>query len=109
MTYQEISNMIAEVGIPYAYYVFPVATPQAPPFICFMYPRNDDLMADNVNYARIVALTIELYTEEKDFSLEATLENILKNHGLKYVKSETYLDSEGMQMEVYEMEVLING
>lgn len=109
MTFQEIASMIAEVGIPYAYYVFPESTPQAPPFICFLYPNNDDLMADNINYSRITALTIELYTEEKDFSLEATLENILKNHGLKYLKSETYLDSEKMNMEVYETEVLING
>lgn len=108
MTFKEIASMIGEIGIPFAYYQFPNDTPQEPPFICFYYPNSDNFSADNLPYVPITNLIIELYTNEKDFELESTLETILINHGLNWSKSETYLDSEKMQMEVYEMEVIIN-
>lgn len=109
MTYEEVASMIAEAKIPYAYYQFPEDTGQQPPFICFYYPNSDNFSADNLPYTLIKALTIELYTDEKDFDLESRIESILINHGLNYRKSETYIDTEKMQMEVYETEVLING
>ena len=39
MTRQEVAQMIAEMGIPYAYYQFPHGTEQAPPFVCFFYSQ----------------------------------------------------------------------
>jgi len=108
MTYKEIASMIAEVGIPYAYYQFPEDTIEGPPFICFYYPKDANFDADNTPYAPATALTIELYTDEKDFELESTLEGVLISHGLNFDKSETYLDSEKMQMEIYETEILID-
>ena len=109
MTYQQIATMLESVGIPFAYYQFPENTPQAPPFICFYYPNSANFSADNIPYVPGTALTIELYTDSKDFALEKQLETVLINHGLHFVKSETYLDSEKMQMEIYEMEVFIDG
>lgn len=109
MTRIEIATMIGSVGVPFAYYQFPNDTPQEPPFICFYYPNSANVSADNMPYAFKDELIIELYTNEKDFDMESTLETILINHGLNYAKTETYLDSERMQMEVYTMEVFING
>lgn len=108
MTYKEIASMIAEVGIPYAYYQFPDDTIEGPPFICFFYPQDANFDADNLPYAPATALTIELYTDAKDFTLESTLEGVLISHGLNFAKSETYLDSEKMQMEIYTTEILID-
>ena len=88
MTYKEISQMIAGAGLPYAYYQFPEDTPQAPPFICFFFSSTDDVFADDTNYQRIVQLNIELYTNVKDFDLEASLEEILTNNNLTYYKEE---------------------
>ena len=100
--------MIAGIGIPYAYYQFPKATAEPPPFICFYYPGSADFMADNINYAKINELTIELYTNEKDFDLEAQVEAALTAHDLPYTREETWLDSERMNMVVYTTEVFIN-
>lgn len=108
MTYEEVASMIAEVGIPYAYYQFPEDTGQQPPFICFYYPNSDNFSADNLPYTLIKALTIELYTDAKDFTLESTLEGVLISHGLNFAKSETYLNSEKMQMEIYTTKILID-
>ena len=108
MTYKEIASMIAEVGIPYAYYQFPEDTIKGPPFICFYYPEDANFGADNIPYAPATELTIELYTDAKDFTLESTLEGVLISHGLNFDKSETYLNTEKMQMEIYSTQILID-
>ena len=107
MTYKEIAAMIESIDLPYAYYQFPEGTGQEPPFVVFFYSNIDDLYADESNYQRIVTLNIELYTREKDFEKEATVEGILQNSGLSYYKEENYIDSEKMYQIAYEMEVII--
>lgn len=108
MTYKQIDTMVGLMGLPYAYYQFP-ETGQKPPFICWYLEGIDDVYADNANYQRIVNLTIEFYSDEKDFTNEAAIESQLTLSGLTYTKTETYIDSEKMHQTVYEMEVLING
>ncbi len=109
MTSAEIKTMMDEVGIPTAYLMFSNDTAAPPPFICFYFDDSDDMYADNENYARIRPLTIELYTDNKDYALEERTEAVLKSNGLSYRKvSETYIDSERMMMCVYETEVIYN-
>lgn len=108
MTRKQIWQMIESVGIPAAYYQFSEATAKAPPFICYYYPGNNDFAADNVNYLCKDELVIELYTDNKDFTLEETLENVLTEHELVFDKTEAFIDSERMFMITYTTEVLIN-
>ena len=108
MTYQEVNTMLSEVGIPYAYNQFDNDTPQEPPFICFLYTdTSNDLFADNINYQKIRPLSIELYTDNKDFTLEAAVEQMLTSHELPFIRSETYLESERMFMVIYDTEIVI--
>lgn len=109
MTYKEVATMVASIGLPFAYYQFPEGTAQQPPFVVFFYTHSDDVYADDQNYQRIVTLNIELYTDEKDFEKEASLEEVLKNNNLTYYKEENYISNESMWQIAYEMEVLING
>lgn len=109
MTYKQIASMVSSIGLPYAYYQFPEGTAQAPPFVVFFYADTDDVFADDTNYQRIATLNIELYTSEKDFTTESTVEQILTNNNLTYYKEENYIDSEQMWQIAYEMEVIING
>lgn len=108
MTYKQIASMIAGIGLPYAYHHFPEGTGQDTPFICFYFPENVDLMADNCNYGKINALTVELYTDNKDFALETAVETALQNAGLPWKKQETYINEERMYFSTYDTEVLIN-
>lgn len=108
MTHTEVATMIASIGLPYAYYEFPDDTEQEPPFVVFYYPQSDDLYADNQNYVGITQLNIELYTDEKDFDLESTVESVLTGSGLTYTKMETRIDKERMWQILYQMEVIIN-
>lgn len=107
MTYKEVNLMVASIGKPCAYYQFPEGTDTAPPFICFYFDSSSDLAADNTNYQRIRPLVIELYTDNKDFALEETVETTLNSNGLVYSREETCLDSEKMNMVTYTTEIVI--
>ena len=107
MTYTEISTMLNNTGIPYAYYQFPNNTEQACPFICFYFTRSNDLGADDTNYQKIRQLAIELYTDNKDFATEETVESALNASGLFYVREENYIDMERMYMVTYLTQVVI--
>ena len=112
MTTKQIADMIAETGLPYAYYQFdpdPNNPPPDPPFICFYYPYDNDVKADDINYARINHLIVELYTDNKDFTVEGTVEAVLLSYALPFSKTESYVDTEKMYQITYEMEVVING
>ena len=107
MTPQEVNTLIASVGIPYAYHQFADDTGQQPPFICFFYGNSNDLAADDTNYARIERLYIELYTDEKDFALEKTIETLLNANNLVFAKEQIYIDSERMHETIYTTEVIL--
>lgn len=107
MTYDEIAAMVESIGLPYAYYEFPDDTEQEPPFVCFLFPESDNVFADNSNYVDVRSLVIELYTSEKDFDRERTIEDVLKANNLTYQRSEAYIDGEKMFQITYEMEVIV--
>ena len=109
MTYKEVNTMIASVGIDYAYDHFMDDTDHQLPFICFLYGNSDDFSADNINYQRIRSLDIELYTENKDFALEQTVETVLNSNGLFYSREESWIDSEQMYMVRFSTEIVITG
>ena len=108
MTYAEISQMISAVGIPYAYHHFEEGSGQQPPFITFYYQGDNDFIADNINYQAVRPLTLELYTDNKDFALEAAVESVLTANDLSFSRTEVFIDSEQMYMVTYYTEVLIN-
>ena len=110
MTYEQIDDMIGSVGLPYAYDHFDkddVNRPAGPPFIAFLYPQNNDPAFDDRNYVQIEQLQIELYTDNKDFGLEATVESTLSSYGMVWTRDEEWIESERMLEVVYEMDVVI--
>lgn len=107
MTYKQVATMIASLNIPYAYYQFPEGTEQACPFICFFFTVSNDLAADNTNYQKIRTLSIELYTDNKDFTLEQAVESLLNTNGLVYTREESYLNGERMYMVTFNTDIVI--
>lgn len=107
MTFKQVAKMIKDIGLPYSYYQFNNDTAVAPPFICYFYTGDNDLLADNSNYQKIENLVVELYTDEKDFANEALIETALNDAGLVYSREESYLDSEKLYMVIYSCGVVI--
>lgn len=110
MTEKEVYQMLNGIGYPCAYRKFTVSpgnpAPQLP-FICFYFPEDDDLIADNINYCRINRLFVELYTENKDFEAEAAVEAVLRENDMAFDRIETYIDTESMWQITYRTSVVI--
>lgn len=114
MTRQEVNNMMSEIATQaglngYTYREYRENSAPALPYAIFYYPLSNNEGADNTTWAKIEALNIELYTEEKEFNIENIIETVLTEHGFFYDKSEQYIDSEKMYEVLYEMEVTIDG
>lgn len=108
MTLQAVNNMMESIGLPYSYYQFADGTAEEPPFLCFFYAGDNDVIADNSNYQKIERLIVELYADNKDFINEKKVEDALRSNGIVWDKNEMFLDDEQLYMTQYESEVIIN-
>ena len=118
MTYLEFAQIVGSVttgtgtnttSVPFAYYQFTADTAKEPQFICYYFTQSDDFGADNINYQPIRRAVIELYTDQKDFTLEQAVEALLTSNELVYAKDEAFIDSEQLHLTSYETEVIISG
>lgn len=109
MTRAELIQILDQIGLPYAYYSFPEEAVPAPPYFIYYFAGTDNFGADNMVYANIYNLTIELFTQNKDFNSEAAIEAALNSGKLFWNKTELYIEAENSYETLYEMEVLING
>ncbi|EFV01867.1 hypothetical protein HMP0721_1261 [Pseudoramibacter alactolyticus ATCC 23263] len=107
MTTQQIASMIDSIGLPNAYYSYPVGEAPDVPYILFYYPNSQDFFADNQNYQAKSQLNIEVYTAEKDFEIERKVEKALREKGLTWQKEEAYITEENMFECLYVTEVFI--
>ena len=105
MTYDDITNMLKEAGLPLAYDHFAEGESPEPPFLIFLFPGSDNMFADNGVYFKISQLNMELYTNKKDPELEEKLEDILTANEIPWEKSEVWIDSEKMYEVLYQTEI----
>ena len=107
MTLKEVSQLITSFGFSCRYSHFS-QTPN-PPYVVYYYPNSNDVYADSENYIDKRALHIELFTKQKDFTAESTIEAALKAAGLTWYKQTDFLSDELLFQTTYETEVIING
>ena len=73
MTYEQINEMMEEIGLPFAYHHFAESESPAPPFLIFLSPGENTFSADNYMYFSFKQLDIELYTDIKNPELESEI------------------------------------
>lgn len=105
MSHDEVLAMMEEIGVPYSYDHFAEGESPEPPFICFLYPDNEEFAADNVVFHSNKNFDIELYTDRKDPALEDRVEEILTAHELFFHKSEVWIEDEKLYEVLYETTV----
>ena len=101
----EISAVLREAGIPFAYDHFAEGESPEPPFICYLLPGSDNFAADGRVYFKASEVNIELYTDCKDLSAEQKVEAVLDGHGIFYEKSEVWIESEKLYEVLYSFEM----
>ena len=100
----KLLTIIGEIGIPSAYDHFAEGEAVGPPFITYLMPGSDNFSADGKVYYKISNVHIELYTDEKDPAVEASVEAVLDRHGIFYDKTEVWIDSEKLYEVLYSFE-----
>lgn len=106
MTYEQVSAMAEETGLPVAYDHFAEGESPDPPFLVFLFPHTDHFYADGKVYMKIQSLHFELYTERKQPDVEAVVEAVLYRHGMVYDKTEVWIETEQLYEVLYSMEAI---
>ncbi len=108
-TFEGVKTSLSSTGLPVAYYSYPENGAPDLPYLVYYYPDMRPETADNTHHAQIYSLNVELYTKEKDFTVESTVELALLTAGLVFTKEETFLNDEHMYEVLYLTEVIIDG
>jgi hypothetical protein len=98
LEFDEIYQRLCSLSLPVAYLRF--NKPQELPFIAYHEAGAEIKGADNYNLYRDSTVIVELYTEDKDVSLERQLEALFFDTELEK-QADTYLEDEGMHFTSY--------
>lgn len=101
----ELLRMLGEMGIPFAYDHFAEGESPKPPFICYLLPGNHNFSADGIAYYKASEVRVELYTDTKSPETEKRVETVLDAHGIFYLKTEVWIESEKLYEVLYSFEL----
>ena len=85
-----------------SYRMFPIGKVPSLPYCVFYSTGNDNFAADNKVYKPYIDVNIELYSQNKDSTMESGIESAMDTKGLIWRKIESYIDSEKMYCILYE-------
>lgn len=109
MTEKDVYTILQSTGIPFRYFKWNDNESVSIPFGVYYFPSSSNFAADGIVYKQKLDLSVEIYTEIKDFSVERKIESVFQKNGWVWQKSETYIESEMLYMVTYETEVFIYG
>lgn len=103
----KLLQMLKDTGVPFAYDHFAEGEAVDPPFLCYLLPGSHNFAADGKVYHKVSIVHLELYTDEKNPSLEQSVEAVLDASEIFYDKTEVWIGSEKLYEVLYtfEMEV----
>lgn len=105
MTLPELKDKLKTLDLPIAYRCFAVGQVPELPYIVYYVDEDIGFYADDTVYYEGYAVTIEVYTEYKDIELEKRVKQLLNDNQLPYESYESFLDSEGMYLKAYEIDI----
>lgn len=111
MSITEAINLIEQFGasnnIPVAFSHFTQNV--TPPYLVYITPGTDNFNADNIVYAKITELEIELYSRVNVLQTESLLESFLTSNGFCWDKtSQTWIDEDKVTMSIYTVGNMLN-
>lgn len=76
------------------------------PFIAIHSEQPDNFAADNYVYCEKTNIRLDLYTVNKDLSIESSIKALLNENGIFWTLSEQYLDDQACYEIEFEFDVL---
>lgn len=105
MTLPELKKKIDTLGLPVAYHCFAPGQVPELPYIVYYADEDVGFYADDIVYYEECAVTIEVYSQQKDLTLEEKVKKLLNDNQLPYESYESFLDSENMYLKAYEFNI----
>lgn len=105
MTLPELKDKLKTLNLPIAYRCFAAGQVPELPYIVYYVDEDIGFYADDTVYYEGYAVTIEVYTDQKDLQLEEKVKELLNSNELTYESYESFLDSENMYLKAYEIEI----
>ena len=75
------------------------------PYIVYYADEDVGFYADDIVYYEEYAVTIEVYSTQKDLELESKIKKLLNDNQLPYESYESFLNSENMYLKAYEFNI----
>ena len=105
MTLPELKDKLKTLDLPIAYRCFVVGQVPELPYIVYYVDEDIGFYADDTVYYEGCAVTIEVYTDQKDLQLEKKVKQLLNDNQLPCESYESFLDSENMYLKAYEIDI----
>ena len=106
ITIDELCQVVASIGLPWAQVDFERGDDVEPPFIVLMPSSGATVKANDGNWVRTVEYEIELYTERRNYNLEAAIATALETAGTDWDSGGYWhLESESMFETVFTVTV----
>lgn len=105
MTLAKFKTMLDELNLPVGYYEFPEGTVPSLPFIVYFETGTDNFSADGIVYQDIHKIATELYSVNRDLTIEHSIESLFEKYGIFWDKEFQYLNDEKCYITIYETEI----
>lgn len=103
MTFAELVAILEPTGFPWTYHHWD--TPPPPPYGVYLSVRDNPFFADNRTYTFCAGIRLEVYSLERDTSLDDKVRAALDAAEIPYDADYTFLESEGLYESIFEIEV----
>lgn len=103
MPFAELVAILEPTGFPWTYHHWD--TPPPPPYGVYLSVRDNPFFADNRTYTFCAGIRLEVYSLERDTSLDDKVRAALDAAEIPYDTDYTFLESEGLYESIFEIEV----
>lgn len=105
MKIDELREVLEQIA-PTTYRQFGPGEEPELPYIVFYEDESKDVFADNVNIMTIRQMSVEIYADPRDFSMEEKIEKMLTENRMTYKRYAQYLEDQEMDETLYEFEMI---
>lgn len=105
MTLPELKELLKALGLPVAYLQWTVGQVPELPYILYYSDEDNNFFADDVVYSDGYAVTVEVYSQNRDLELESRVKELLKENNISYESYGEFLKSEDMYLKAYEFNI----
>lgn len=105
MTLPELKELLKRLGMPVGYYQWAAGQVPELPYILYYSDEDNNFFADDIVYSTGHAVTVEVYSQNKDLELEERVKELLRKNDIAYESYGDFLKTEDMYLKAYEFNI----